>query len=141
MMTPKFIHSRPEGRSSRRLIFCSLLILSVWVASATADTVYLKNGRNIEGLVKKESAEGVELDVGFGTIKFRPDEIEQIRKSSPEESSTIYQKWEEKRLEDRERQEAQKLNQPEQFQSKPVNVQYEKGQIMVEALLNKKVYS
>lgn len=109
------------------------------VDNLNADTVYLKNGRSIEGLVNKESREGIELDVGFGTIKFRLEEVESIRKSSAEEAATLYQKWEKKKIENKQKMEEQKLASPQKAQPKAVSVEYEKGQIMVDALLNKKV--
>lgn len=127
-----------------KYIFCLSVVLVfsfAWLRVALADTIYLKNGRSIEGLIKNESAEGIELDVGFGTIKFSRDEIESIRKSSAEEATDIYQKWEKKRIANKEKEEARKLIESEQPKPKSIDLQYEKGQIMVEALLNKRIRS
>ncbi len=127
-----------------KYIFCLSVVLVfsfAWLRVALADTIYLKNGRSIEGLIKNESAEGIELDVGFGTIKFSRDEIESIRKSSAEEATDIYQKWEKKRIANKEKEEARRLVESESPKPKSVDLQYEKGQIMVEALLNKRIRS
>ena len=128
---------------TKYIFFLSVVLIFsfAWLRLTCADTLYLKNGRSIEGLIKNESAEGLELDVGFGTIKFSRDEIERIRKSSLEETSDIYQKWEKKRIANKEREEARKLIESENPKPKSVNLQYEKGQIMVEALLNKRIRS
>jgi clan AA aspartic protease (TIGR02281 family) len=105
------------------------------VGNLRADTIYLKNGRSLEGFIKNEDADRVELDVGFGSVKFRRQEIERIYKSTPEESSQIYEKWEKKK------QEAQQRRQLQEYAPKYIQIQPNKGHIVVDALLNKKVYA
>jgi clan AA aspartic protease (TIGR02281 family) len=68
-------------------------------AVAQADTVYLKNGRSIEGVVTHEAATKLTLDVGFGTVTLQPYEIERITRSSLHENALLYRKWELKKQE------------------------------------------
>jgi len=70
-----------------------IFFLSGFIARASADIIYLKNGRNIKGLVKSEDEKGVELDLGFGTIKLPQEQVESIDKSSPQEAAFIRQEW------------------------------------------------
>ena len=44
----------------------------------SADTIFLKNGRSIEGIVKNENGDNVEISVGFGTITCSLNEISKI---------------------------------------------------------------
>ena len=74
------------------------LVLSC-MPPAQADTLYLKNGRSLEGVIKKESAGAVELDVGGGTAVFKLNELESMRRSSAQENAALYQKWERRKQE------------------------------------------
>lgn len=79
-----------------RTVFQAALIsccLFFFTAIAFADTLYLKNGRSIEGLIKNETDESIDLDVGFGTVNFRRDFIERIEKSTPQETQSLKNKW------------------------------------------------
>lgn len=72
------------------LILCCLFFFT---AIVFADMVYLKNGRSIEGLIKNEMDESIDLDVGFGTVSFQRDFIERIEKSTPQEIQALKNKW------------------------------------------------
>lgn len=115
-----------------KVIFCFILLFASLPQIALADTVYLKNGRAIEGFVKKESAKEVELEVGGGTVTFSREEIERVRKSGPEESAKIQEKWQKAR--ERAAEEKAKY----EAQPKEVSMTKESGQIAVEAVLNKR---
>lgn len=157
-----FASARVNDPPSRRLILGQVLIFlfcSGFIQAAFADTLYLKNGRSIEGLIKNETAEHIELDIGFGIVGFRKDEIERIYKSTPEEIQTLKRKWEVNKArseemgarseEERNRLIAEwkekKLKQEEaerlklEFRPKQITVDKEKGYMVVDALLNKKV--
>jgi clan AA aspartic protease (TIGR02281 family) len=112
---------------------CLWLIVLGVPAIVYADTVYLKNGRSMEGFIKKEDAQTLELNVGFGTVTFQKKDIERVSKSNPGESRQIYQKWQEKK--------AERQNQAGLQDFTPHKVGFERapGRIMVEALLNEKV--
>ncbi len=108
------------------------------------DTIYLRNGRNIEGLIKKEDGKSVLLDVGFGTVKFRREEIKDISRSSREEAFNIRKRWgEQRKLEEermsRRKKELEETRQKKEFEPKEARFIQDKNKIVVEALLNKKV--
>ena len=128
---------------------------------AHADTISLKNGGSIAGIIEKEDDKSVEVNTGFGTVTFKKAEIKDIERSSAEESRKITRKWEEKRdeLKSKEKEfeeardkrsesayenwiedeKAKKLK--EEGAAKQINIVREpdgKG-IMVEALLNNRV--
>ncbi|MFC1620679.1 TIGR02281 family clan AA aspartic protease [Candidatus Omnitrophota bacterium] len=125
------------------LIFISFLFFGL-ISESIADTVYLKNGRNMDGLIKKENEKIVELDVGFGTIKFSKHEIDSIKRSDPVESGAIRKEWERrKKTEEEERvkreHELEEANRREEFEPKEVEFSNRKDHIIVEAMLNEKV--
>jgi len=65
---------------------------------AYADTLKLKNGRSIEGIIKKEDAESVDFEVGSGSVKFLKSEIADISKSSPKDSDSLRNRWQADKL-------------------------------------------
>ena len=75
------------------MIFIFVLITG-FILEADADTVYLKNGRSMKGIINKETERGIELDLGVGTVKFNWDAIEKFERSSDNESSAILQEQE-----------------------------------------------
>lgn len=68
-------------------------------ASLFADSVYLKNGRSIEGIIEKEDERSIEINIGFGTVTFDKREIKKIERSSAQDSYNMSRMWEEKRKE------------------------------------------
>jgi len=70
-----------------------LFFLFLFILEAKGDIVNLKNGRSITGAIKKENKEGVWLDVGVGTVKFRWEAIENIQRSTPDEVRSMRQEW------------------------------------------------
>ncbi|MBU0709468.1 MAG: hypothetical protein KJ793_02020, partial [Candidatus Omnitrophica bacterium] len=59
----------------------SLVLVCSYIIVAKADTLYLKNGRKIEGLIKSDNGQSVELDIGEGTIILHKGEIADIQRS------------------------------------------------------------
>jgi len=82
-----------------KLLWFSLFIFLVLSQPAGADTVYLKNGRSMEGIIKNENDEEVELEIGLGAVKFLKKDVQRVYKSTPEESDIIRQQWQEKKTE------------------------------------------
>jgi len=82
-----------------RKIFTATIFLFSFYAAAQADTLYLKNGRTLEGIIKREDAGLVELEVGFGTITFEKSQLKEIRRSTPQEAKAIKRDWEKKKVE------------------------------------------
>lgn len=110
-----------------------------FIREVLADTLYLKNGRRVEGIIKSESDEKVELDIGFGVMGFSKKEIERIDKSDAEELEVIHQRWENQKLESAKRKEEAKLK--EEFEPKHAEVLEENGQLIVDTVLNRKVHA
>jgi clan AA aspartic protease (TIGR02281 family) len=108
-----------------------------FVSTLNADTLYLNNGRHIEGIVKNEGSGIVELEVSGGSVKFKKSEVERIERNAEEETLLMRQKWEKKKIELQKKIEKQKTEE----ENKPKKVAfYKDGQgIVVEAKLNNKV--
>jgi clan AA aspartic protease (TIGR02281 family) len=104
---------------------------------AGADTIYLKNGRNIVGTIKKEDAESLQLDIGFGVVGFRKSEIDSIYRSTFEETEEIQERWKQQRQESLRRNE--EVRRSEELAPKKVELFTEGGHLVVEAVLNKKI--
>lgn len=65
-----------------------VVLLCVCVQSTDADIVYLKNNQKIEGVVKKQTASQVYIDVGAGVISFGSDEVVRIEKGTLTQSES-----------------------------------------------------
>lgn len=89
------------NRSLFLAIFSAILIIS----SAHADTLYLKNGRSLEGIITVEDKDSVELDIGFGTIAISKEEISDIKRSNPKQNLALMQDWKTKAKELKEKEE------------------------------------
>ncbi len=79
-----------------KAIFIIAVLFNAMTLSAYADTIYLKNGRTMDGIIKEENRAQVLLDVGFGTITITKDEIEKIARSGPQEKGQIIRAWQDK---------------------------------------------
>jgi clan AA aspartic protease (TIGR02281 family) len=134
---------------------CSALFLFAFFPAAFADTLYLKNGRSLEGIIKKQTSTQIELDVGFGSVTFEKSAIVQMYMSTPEEFAKIKEKWQIDKVKSelmRERAEEERNKEialwkqrhskeleDEEFNPKEIAAAKNSGHMMVEALLNKKV--
>jgi clan AA aspartic protease (TIGR02281 family) len=123
----------------KKLIFLSFIFIFSpgFLFFVNADTIYLKNGRSIEGLIKEGDGDFVNLEVCSGSIKFKTSEIERIERSGLEEQSAIREKWE------RQKQDAEKriLIRQREEESKPKQVEFSQDSqsITLSVTLNKKV--
>jgi len=115
----------------------TLIFLFSFILCLNADTLYLKNGRSIEGLIKAEDEQGVDLDVGFGTVKFSRGQIERIERVSSGEAASIRQKWEEKKQKALNKEKEEQLK--KELEPKQIDVQQQSGHVVVEVLINKKI--
>lgn len=115
----------------------SLVFVCSYIIVAKADILYLKNGRKIEGLIKSDNGQSVELDIGEGTIILHKGEIADIQRSNDKESAKIRQEWKEQKR-------AVKKIKPEKKkkeEAKPKDVGFshsDKGMV-VEVVLNNSV--
>lgn len=114
-------------------LFSSLNLIS----AARADIVYLKNGYQMEGIIKRETDEYVELGVNSGTVKFYREEIERVQHSSQDENQMMEQYWKEGRL--RKEAELKKRQQEKESGSQEIEVIRQGNHLFVNALLNGKV--
>lgn len=114
-----------------------LILLSLFIAAARADVLYLKNGRKIEGLVKNEDKNCVELEVAAGTVKFQKEEVEKIELVTPKGAEIIRQKW------DRQKQEFQEKIAEQKYQEErlPKKIEFLNNghNMVINVTLNKKV--
>jgi clan AA aspartic protease (TIGR02281 family) len=85
-------------KSIFRLCCCSFFLISFFIL-AYADVLGLKNGRSIEGIIRKEDAESIELEVGSGVVKFLKSEIADISRSSGAETDSLRNRWQKNKLE------------------------------------------
>ena len=77
-----------------------LFLTGVFFNLSYADTIYLKNGHSVEGIVRSEEGETVELEVGISSsVTFLKNEIEKIIKSSAADVSFLRRKWEKDKVE------------------------------------------
>jgi clan AA aspartic protease (TIGR02281 family) len=104
------------------LVLAGLFLL---VQEVSADTIYLKNGRKIEGIIVSETEGSYTIHVGFGRMEFAKSEIERVVRSDPQQAKSMQDKWESQRQESAKR--------------KDVPFTQENGQIVVAALLNQDV--
>lgn len=123
-----------------------LFILGVFLFSPAgrADTVYLKNGNAVSGIIKNDDEQGVTLEINIGTVKFRQSEIARVQKTiSPEGASDLRRQWDAARQ--REQAARQKADEERRRveEGKPktgnVSVNKETGHVFVTALINGKI--
>ncbi|MFA5117649.1 MAG: retropepsin-like aspartic protease [Candidatus Omnitrophota bacterium] len=131
-----------EKKNAYVRLFVEAVFLSAalfcFIRQASADTIYLKNGRSVEGVIKSENDDRVELEIGFGVVGFNRKEIERIYRSTAEETFDIHEHWGRQKEESARRAEALRLQ--EESSPKHVEVfQGNGGQLVVKALLNNKV--
>lgn len=107
------------------------------LSHACADTLYLKNGRSIEGIFKGEKNNEVELEVNSGVIKFRSDEVAYIVSSDPAEKTDLRKKWQNEKLELEKRFYMQQAE--EEKRPKKVDISSDGQKITVNAIINDKV--
>ena len=120
-----------------KILFGFLLPL-VLVSSAYADTVYLRNGRSLEGIVKSENDQTIELEVGVASsVTFPKGDIEKIVKSSATETSTLRQGWDKHKLEVDKK--IAQLQTEEEKKPSVVNFSHDLQGIVVNVMLNDKV--
>ena len=65
-----------------------------FIAVASADTIYLKNGKSVEGVITREKKGSVEAEVNGGKVLFSLNEIERVEKSSEHENEITKRNWE-----------------------------------------------
>ncbi len=120
----------------RVVVLSAAVIIGMFFGQAQADILYLKNGRSLDGLIKSEDDSGVELELGFGIIKFTQQQIARIDRSTPAQATEIRLEWDEKKRLD-EQQDLARRQLAEQA-PKQIDVLTEQGHIILPTLINKK---
>lgn len=113
------------------------LLFFSFTTALNADTLYLKNGRAIEGLIKNEDENRLILEVCSGAVTFNKSEIEGIEKSTLEEASAMRLKWEAQKQENQKRWIVQRIE--EEAAPKKIEFSQDTQNIILPVLLNKKV--
>jgi clan AA aspartic protease (TIGR02281 family) len=85
----RFLQTRHSGEGMARVLAWVVLVLP-----APADTVQLRGGRTLEGIVVEETAETVTLDIGMGHMSFARGQVVDIVRSSDQENQGTRQAWE-----------------------------------------------
>jgi clan AA aspartic protease (TIGR02281 family) len=69
------------------------VILLLMVLTLRADTIYLKNGRSIDGIVVKETDTELTLDLGVGSMRVKKSSVRKISVAESGENTAIEEKW------------------------------------------------
>jgi clan AA aspartic protease (TIGR02281 family) len=109
------------------------LVFGAW--RVFADTVYLKNGRVVEGIIRAEDDKGVKIEFEYGTIEFRKDDVERIKRSTPDQSSLMRAKWDKRKAEEAKGGAEEKPAEAEVKPQGPRKIEH----LVVTAMLNKNI--
>ncbi len=120
-----------------RIILFLFSVLIFPISMLQADTVYLTNGRTIEGFVVEEKPDYIQVDVGFGRVGLKRSEVESISRSDQKDSGRLLDKWQRQKEISEARRQEEKVK--EELAPKHADITNDRGQITVDALLNKKV--
>jgi len=112
-----------------------ILLFILGVGSLRGDTVYLKNGRVVDGIIKAEDEQKVRMEFEYGTIEFRKSDIERIQRSTPDQADLIRAKWSRQKAGEAKTDEEERPSEVAQKPKGPLKVEH----FVVTALLNNKV--
>ncbi|MDO8661924.1 MAG: retropepsin-like aspartic protease [Candidatus Omnitrophota bacterium] len=116
----------------------SLFLLCVSFKFSYADTLYLKNGRSIDGIIESDNGRTVRLVVGVNSsVSFLKTEIESIVKSPEQDYQALRQKWEKQKVAQEEK--MAKLKLEEEALPNAVDFSHSQQGIAVNVTLNNKV--
>ncbi len=145
----------------RLVVFAVLLNSFVFASILSADTIHLKNGNTLEGIIEKETPEAVDVNLGFGSATFLKTEIARVDRSTPDRSQQIWNEWDKNKKEKelrrpveeaerlRRRAEAERLEkeeektkkEKEEYGPKEVRVETKNNQFYVQVLINGKIHA
>lgn len=113
-----------------------MFIFSV-LGQARADILYLKNGHSIEGIIKSEDKNRIQLDIGAGTIGIKKSELRGVYKAGLDETLEIRKGFQRQIQQNQERKTT--FQPPREPQKRSFEVATKMGHIIVDTLLNRKV--
>lgn len=76
----------------RKVLFFILFFITIYPL-VFADTIHLKDGNKIEGIIFIETTDKVIVQVNIGHLTFNRAQIDSIEKSSDEENQVLKEKW------------------------------------------------
>ncbi|MCX5714534.1 MAG: retropepsin-like aspartic protease [Candidatus Omnitrophica bacterium] len=118
-----------------KILFLTLIFVFGSCVLARADTIYLKDGRQVQGLIKNQSDDTVELEVCIGgIIGYKKSEIDKIEESSPEEAANLRKQWEKEKGDSEKKQEKRKVE--DEKAPKKVEFAIDAQEMMVDGELN-----
>ncbi|MDP8261349.1 MAG: glycoside hydrolase family 2 TIM barrel-domain containing protein, partial [Candidatus Kappaea frigidicola] len=77
----------------RTICILMFLCISLFLKSASADTIFLKNGQVVEGIVECEIDEGLIVRISIGHTTICYNDIEKIEKDFTEDNEELIEKW------------------------------------------------
>lgn len=77
--------------SPRFAIICGCLL--AWAAPLLADTLVLKNGRSLEGIISRETDTHISLELGVGSVTMARNTISTVTRASEQENRQIRTGW------------------------------------------------
>lgn len=125
-------------KSAFKIIFLVVPVFFFCFFPVYADTLYLKNGRSIEGIVVRDDADCVELKVClFGSVKFKTSEVFRVEKTGAGKNNLIQRSWE--RQEDETNRNIKKFRLEQERQ--PREIEFSKGGqvILLNTVINGKI--
>jgi clan AA aspartic protease (TIGR02281 family) len=75
-----------------------LLAVFFFLSGADADTVHLKNGQSLTGIISREDKEVVELNVGCGVVILKKHEIDRLSRATLQENEDIRKGWDKNKV-------------------------------------------
>lgn len=91
------LKANPRHRFAAVII--SALLFVFFIAETQADTIFLRNGRRLDGIIKKEDAKSIELEMGGGSVTINKSEVIDIKRLSPAEAEKMKRDLERKKQE------------------------------------------
>jgi len=98
-----------------------LAVIALLVVESGADTIFLKKGGKISGVISKETANSVEIKSGLGTIVLSRGAIARIERSAQEENVTLESQWQKEKEQEKAKAKESKLFEAEQRAQGMVN--------------------
>lgn len=108
-------------------------LMAVSVVSV-ADTLFLKDGRVVEGLIKYEDTAKVTIEFEYGSVDFLKKDVREIRRATEEQSMRMRARWD-RRKEKAGGQEEEAANRPDSTPRGPRRIEH----FVVTALINKRI--
>ena len=113
------------------------IFLVIFTTNVYADTLYLKNGRQIEGIIKSENNGVVEMEVYGGSIKMHNNDIDRIERLGEEDNEALRSKWGNQKTAFENKLRQYKIE--EEHKPKEVEFSDENQNITVKALINEEI--